>query len=323
MRQPKRAIIGTIWMAAAVAVVVVSCVTAPVIRRPDAEQPAPGSSTIDLSGVYLSDTNEFVKSANSKPIKSVLVVISDHGGHAGGAQSTKIVDTERYGRMVRKALIRSGVNVITGEVRAKVEVVEGGALQQRKETLGEAEKLILLGRESGADSIIVFDDINPEAMIPMDIYINGTGEDLSATVKTPRTAKPSDDPNVIRWNLPAVVVRGKVVDTESANITAEFDVARFIYKDAEALKSGKAAIQTVEWVPVKESDVLVQPQACGADEHTSYQYVARYEKRDVRTANVRQRLSQYIPSPQEIDSVQNHETLEATVNQVIDALLKS
>src|SRR6185503_14900263 len=95
-------------------------------------------------------------------IGKVIVSIREMPGDKQGRAAEFQVKSPAE-RLVRKALLKRGIDLIVGEVRAKVE--SNKDLQTRKEGLSEAEKLILLGKDTGADAILVFDEATPASNV--------------------------------------------------------------------------------------------------------------------------------------------------------------
>lgn len=292
----------------------ITCATTPTKERiPDAALPVSQTVTADITKLYLKPEKIITISKDKKKANSVIVVI------AATREATKITDTDKYGRMIRKTLLEKGVKVITGEVRAKIEEYKEGSLQSRKETLQEAEKLILLGKETGADAILVFDYIGM-ATESKDIYLNINPETEQITIAVKGISSDKPDPKVIRKTLPALVVRGRLVDAETASISAEFVLATYFFRNEQELQSQLAKIEKYRYDPVTKSDVYYVSQGC-SKRAVKYTYIANYTPIDIHRETVSRILDKYIPNINEIDTVQADKKLDEFLRKVIDEII--
>jgi hypothetical protein len=296
-----------------VATIGITCATTTKERIHDEALPASPTVTADTTKLYLKPEKIITISKDKKKANSVIVVI------AATREATKITDTDKYGRMIRKTLLEKGVKVITGEVRAKIEEYKEGSLQSRKETLQEAEKLILLGKVTGADAILVFDYIGM-ATESKDIYLNidPETEQITITVKGISSDKP--DPEAIRKILPALVVRGRLVDAETASISAEFDLVTYFFRNEQELQSQIVRINKYRYDPVTKSDVYYASQGC-SKRAVKYTYIASYAPIDIRQETISRILDKYIPHINEIDTVQADKKLDEFLRKVIDEIV--
>lgn len=313
----------------------ITCATTTKERIPDAALPASPTVTADISKLYLKPEKIITISKDKKKAKSVIVVIAANreetkiidtdknveiaANRAATREATKITDTDKYGRMIRKTLLEKGIKVITGEVRAKIEEYKKGGLQSRKETLQEAEKLILLGKETGADVILVFDYIGMVTE-PKDIYLNidPETEQITITVKAISSVKP--DPEAIRKILPALVVRGRLVDAETASISAEFDFVTYFFRNEQELQSQLVKINKYKYDHVTKSDIYYASQGC-SKRAVEYAYIARYTPVDIRQETISRILDKYIPQINEIDTVKANKKLDEFLQEVIDEII--
>lgn len=290
------------------------CATTKKPRKIDAPRPSSEYATLDLSRFYSEGLSEVVKSRDFIKKKSVLVVMSE---------ASRITDADYYSRLIRKILLNEGIKVVTGEVRARIEEYKEGDLQNRKETLQEAEKLILLGGETGAEGILVFDQINAVAEIQRDVHIVEGENQFTLVVKQITTEKPSEDPNVLRVTFPAVVVRGRLVDTETANITAEFDICQFYYKNIGMLKSYHDEIVVSAYDANTQTGTIMVGSSCcgGGKQYESYKYVDSWIPRDVRRQSILNEINKFIPTIQEIDTIETDTKLREILTNVVEQVL--
>lgn len=290
----------------------ITCATTTKDRIQDTSLPDSPTVTADIAKLYLKLEKMIALSKDKKKASSVIVVI------AATKEATKITDADKYGRMIRKILLEKGIKVITGEVRAKIEEYKR-SLQTRMETLQEAEKLILLGKESGADAILVFDYIGM-ATESKDIYLNidPETEQITITVKSISSDKPG--PEAIRKILPALVVRGRLVDAETASISAEFDLVTYFFRNEQELQSQIVRINKYRYDPVTKSDVYYASQGC-SKRAVNYTYIASYAPIDIRQETISRILDKYIPRINEIDTVQADKKLDEFLRNVIDEII--
>jgi len=298
---------------AALVAICLTCATTPE-RIPDAARPDSPIVTADVSNLYLKPHVDITISRDKKRINSVVVV------PAASKEATKITDTDKYSRMIRKVLIEKGIRVVTGEVRAKIEEYRQGALQSRKETLQEAEKLILLGKETGADVILVFDYIGM-AEAEKDIYVNLPADPKQITITVKDISSDRPDPDAFRKKLPAILVRGRLVDSESATIVAEFDLVTYFFKNEQELQSQKVTIDKYRYDPVTISDVYYVGGGCSSKKPVSYTYIASYAPIDIRKNTISTILDKYIPRINEIDTVQADKKIAEFLKEVIDEII--
>lgn len=291
----------------------ITCATTTKDRIQDTSLPDSPTVTADITKLHLKSERIITISKDKKKASSVIVVIPE-----GRGEATKITDTAKYGRIIRKTLLEKGIKVITGEVRAKIEEYKR-SLQSRKETLQESEKLILLGKESGAGAILVFDYIgmDPESK---DIYLNidPETEQITITVKSISSGKP--DPGTIRKILPALVVRGRLVDAETASISAEFDLVTYFFRNEQELQSQIVRINKYRYDPVTKSDVYYASNGC-SKQAVKYTYIASYTPIDIRKETISRILDKYIPHIDEIDTVQADKKLDEFLRNVIDEII--
>lgn len=294
----------------------ITCATTTKDRIQDTSLPDSPTVTADITKLHLKPERIITISKDKKKASSVIVVVIPERPLYG--EATKITDTEKYGRIIRKTLLEKGIKVITGEVRAKIEEYKR-SLQSRKETLQEAEKLILLGKESGAGAILVFDYIGM-ATESKDIYLNidPETEQITITVKSISSDKPG--PEAIRKILPALVVRGRLVDTETASISAEFDLATYFFRNEQELQSQMLRINKYRYDPVTKSDVYYASNGC-SKQAVKYTYIASYTPIDIRKETISRILDKYIPHINEIDTVQADKKLDEFLRNVIDEII--
>jgi hypothetical protein len=195
----------------------------------NAQQPQQ-DPTVQVSMVRLLEGSKLdvTPSAKLKEMKIQKVIVTFP---RGAAEITNRSEIERF---VRKALLKKGVELVVGEVRARVE--KDKALQARKEQLSEAEKLIVLGKETGADAILVFDEIHA-GTLAYDVQLQWN-EAQKLFDAMPRTAagRPASCPRGFRVEIPTFTARGRMVGAAEATILAEFDVRETFFIEGEQLK---------------------------------------------------------------------------------------
>jgi hypothetical protein len=300
---------------------ILACVATPKPQRiGDAPMPAKETADLNISKFHVDGINEIVQSDDWAEKKSVLVVLSEA---ATKSEAAKMTNEDYYTRLIRKTLLQQHVKLITGEVRARIEEYKEGDLQTRKETLQEAEKLILLGDQTGAEAILVFDQINALTKIFRDVYITEEDGSYKLSVQAIRSEKPADDPNVIRISLPAVIVRGRLVDTKSANIIAEFDICKFYYKNLDELQQMQKRIAITEFDPVSQTgSIMIKKGGCGGEpQYETYRYISRWNPKDVKRQSVVNLINRYIPTPEEIDAIETDAKLREILDSVVQKVL--
>ncbi|MFZ5785203.1 MAG: hypothetical protein ACOY3Y_02070, partial [Acidobacteriota bacterium] len=258
---------------------------------------------LDLGALHATTYANIAAAPQQKTIKSVIVVAS-----ASGASEMKTND--RWLRLVRMTLLRKGVNVIVGDVRARIEELAGGRLQSRKERLEEAEKLVVLGEKTGADAFLVFDSLKL-MQTERDIRLDGRELRIQSRLST----RQPKCPRGFRLRAPVLALKGKLVNASGATTLAEFDFVEPIYKREQGLQV-TVKLQQVDFVPVHKVDTY-SPDGC---ESTNIRYIAEWQREEILCRELRKRLELLLPQEDEIRPDQLDEKVQGLVTQIVDRL---
>ncbi len=272
-------------------------------RIPDKPAPEIEETSFSVAPLGTPLEPDIVTSKNkTSKIKSVIVVTRDTG-------VSKLTDTNEYQRMVRKVLLKKGVEVVVGEVRARVE--QSDDLQNRKENLDEAEKLVLLGEKTGADAIFVFDSIGFKT-VPRDMLMEYPSEDgMSIKARAKAGKEPMECPDGFRVDIPALVTQGRVVDTKASTIIAEFSITQFIFRDAD-LMGRKHNVKPFDAKPVEGVGDIFSLTGT-----KNYTYVMDWEMVDVRCKTAIEIASEHVMTMEELGAEEVNGAIQGAIDTIV------
>lgn len=287
--------------------IIFSCVIPKQVNTP---KPKLKTTIVDLSPIHIGMSRDVVISPRKKPVKSVIVVI-------GKGSAEKVVIHNDWARIVRRELIREGVDVIVGEVRARIEELNNGKLQTRKENLGEAEKLVLLGKKTGADAILVFDYLGL-TRIGLDVHVyTGNADTTRLTYKEASGKKTPECPYGFRTQIPVLVAKGRLVDPASATIMAEFYIGHPIYRRKTGLRT-KMHVYQSDYKPVWSTGIGNQS-GCESKE---YRYISSWEKVDMSCKQIEKTVATLVPSFDSIESRKLLRTGQDILREIVRKVFK-
>lgn len=276
-----------LWLAGAVALVS-SCASVVVTDRiADAPKPASPPVRVDLGAAIFEDHIDVTQSPRQRDLKVNKVVIYFP---EGGAEIQARGEIERQ---IRKSLIKRGIDVVVSEVRAKVEANQD--LRGRKEALTSVEKLIVLGRDTGAEAMLVFDEVRTDDYVYDARFTWSRAANAYVAAATPAGRVPPACPNGFRFRVPAVSAKGRFINMANATIVAEFDVNVMALRDRDQLKQ-PVTVERFAMRPVNKQSAYSVDDGCSRRHHM-YQYVAGWQATEVLCSNLQQVVARHLPPP--------------------------
>ncbi|MCC6552043.1 MAG: hypothetical protein IT372_03345 [Polyangiaceae bacterium] len=254
-------------------------------RKADAPAPPPAPAKVNLAPVAFAGQRDVTRSPRMASAAIGKVVVSFPRGAVGFARRADIE------RIVRRSLLERRVEVVAGEIQARAET--NRAMQAQKGQLTEAEQLLLLGKDTGADAVLVFDALGMAGAIH-DVAIAWTdaGRMFEARPGPPAPALPAC-PAGFRMKVPSLFARGRLISTADTTILAEFDVRASLFDRREELA---APADVTRWLPRPERarGVYRSNDGCDTEDH-EYEYVASWSAVDVLCPEIQKRLAPHIP----------------------------
>jgi hypothetical protein len=297
------------------ALVGTSCGHEGTARRPDALVPPRALVGVNLFPIIFADQFEVTTSPQLAGMHIGRIIVSlPRRGDGGAAGIENHGEIERF---VRKALLKRGVDLVVGEVRAKVESSRN--LQNRKEDLTEAEKLILLGKDSGADAILVFDEASTSKhTFDVGLVWNASSRSFDAHPTASGSVTPSC-PAAFRLDVPGFTAKGRLVNSANATILAEFESQKIFYTDPEGLA---APVQVDQYYPqeMRARDTYTTYDGC-SEKYNTYDYISSWQPIDVLCSNVQRSVAPHVPPAD--DSWKHIEGgVDAAVDKIVSNILK-
>ena len=274
-------------------------------RKADVPQPAPVIAKVNLAPLAFAGVREVTRSPKIGSVSIGKVVLSFPRGAVGSPRRPEME------RLVRKALLERRMEVVAGEIQARAETSQAARIA--KGQLTEAEQLVLLGKDTGADAILVFDALGMAGAIhDVGIAWSDAGQMFVATPGPPGPAMPAC-PAGFRMKVPAFFARGRLVSAADTTILAEFEVrANLIERRAELAAPADLTRYFPE--PRRARDVYRSNDGCDSEYH-EYEYVAGWSGIDALCPEVQKRLAPHIPPAAAWERVEP--AVEAAVNDLV------